>query len=259
MEKFSGELVPAVRDEKKIRMTAWILTAFAFVGGVMIFSAYVIKANDSRNDSRPAYVGQLFQNLAVVRQDAQRTGLDELKGKVWVMTAVSVTQPERCALSLGVLKTLAEKYRDNPDVAFVCMVIDPGPPENVAKILADEAVAHGATLPRWWYATTEPVILHKYLKDKFRLGSLPHLEGGKWIYDTSLVLVDRGLKIRRAVVPQQRGGPPYVTGFDFDQAAGWDAKFIKTRTPRNNVDEMKFLLEKTIDQLLNETVNAGKS
>jgi hypothetical protein len=157
------------------------------------------------------------------------------------------------------LKTLAEKYRDNPDVAFVCMVIDPGPPENVAKILADEAVKHGATLPRWWYATTEPVILHKYLKDKFRLGSLPHQEEGKWIYDTSLVLVDRGLKIRRAVVPQQRGGPPYVTGFDFEQAAGWDAKGIKTKTPRNNVDEMKFLLEKTIDQLLNETVNAEKS
>ena len=259
MGKFTGELVPAVRDEKKIRRTAWILAAFALVGGVTIFSAYVIKANDSRNDNRPAYVGQLFQNLALVRQDAQRTGLDELKGKVWIMTAVSVSQPESCARSLGVLKTLEEKYRNNPDVAFVCMVIDPGPPENAAKILADEAAKHGAVLPRWWYATTEPAILHKYLKDKFRLGSLPHQEEGKWVYDSSLVLVDRGLKIRRAVVPQQRGGPPYVTGFDFDQAAGWDAKGIKTGTPRNHVEEMQLLLEKTIDQLLSETVNAGKS
>ena len=232
MGKFTGELVPAVRDEKKIRRTAWILAAFAIVGGVMIFSAYVIKANDSRNDNRPAYVGQLFQNLALVRQDAQRNGLDELKGKVWIMTAVSVSQPESCARSMGVLKSLAEKYRDNPDVAFVCMVIDPGPPENAAKILADEAA---------------------------KLGSLPHQEEGKWVYDSSLVLVDRGLKIRRAVVPQQRGGPPYVTGFDFDQAAGWDAKRIKTGTPRNHVEEMQLLLEKTIDQLLNETVNSGKS
>jgi hypothetical protein len=50
-----------------------------------------------------------------------------------------------------------------------------------------------------------------------------------------------------------------VASVDFDQAAGWDAKGIKTGTPRNHVEEMQLLLEKTIDQLLSETVNAGKS
>jgi hypothetical protein len=87
---------------------------------------------------------------------------------------------------------------------------------------------------------------------------LPHLEEGQWKYDTSLVLVDRNLKLRKAVVPQQRGGPPFVTGFDFSQAALWDEKGIKTGTERNNVAELQYLLENTVEILLNETMRPTK-
>ena len=156
------------------------------------------------------------------------------------------------------VKAMEEKYRDNPDVAFVSMVIDPGAPETATTVLSEAAAAQNASLPKWWFATTEPVILHKYLKDKFKLGTLPHQVEGKWDYDTSLVLVDRQMKLRKAVVPQQRGGAPFVTGFDFDKAAQWDAQGIKTGTERSNVEEMILLLEKTIDILLNEKVNASE-
>ena len=57
-------------------------------------------------------------------------------------------------------------------------------------------------------------------------------------------------RIRRAVVPQQRGGPPYVADFDFDEAAGFDARGVKTGNDRTNVRQLEFLLETTIDTLL---------
>jgi hypothetical protein len=82
---------------------------------------------------------------------------------------------------------------------------------------------------------------------------LPHQKDGRWVYDTSLVLVDRNMKLRKAVVPQKRGGPPFVTGFDFAQAASWDDKRLKTGTEKTNVEEMQALLEATMEILLQES------
>ncbi len=256
MGKTVEKLIPVERDEKKLRRTAWYLVVFAFIGGCVIFFAYKKYEHKSFQDDRPAYVGQLFQNLRVIRQDGQESGLDDLKGKVWIMAAISVSQPETCQRTMSVMKSLAETYKDRSDVILVCMVIDPGPAENAASLLSAESAKHGASLPKWWFATADPVTLHKYMKDKFKLNDLAHQENGKWVYDTSLTLVDRDLKVRRAVVPQQRGGPQFVTPFDFDQSAAWDEKGIKTGTERSNVDEMKFLLEKTIAHLLAEPAPA---
>lgn len=249
------KLVPVERNEKRIRKTAWILLVFIIVGGAWIFYAYEKFSRKANADGRPSYAGEIRQNLPVVRQDGQRVALGDLDGKIWVVNAVSATQPESCARSMAVMKQLSEKYRDNPDIALVSLVIDPGAPENAATTLASTAKTYGAILPQWWFATTEPVVLHKFMKDKFRLGMLAHQTAGKWEYDTSLVLIDRDRKLRKAVVPQQRGGAPFVTGFDFDLAASWDAQGVKTGTDRSNEDEMKHLIETTIETLLSEIVN----
>ncbi len=69
------------------------------------------------------------------------------------------------------------------------------------------------------------------------------------------MLIDRAGHVRRAVVPQQRGGQPYVATFDFDQAARWDEEGKKTGTDRNNAAELELLLGKTIDALLTEPID----
>lgn len=249
---------PAVRDEKKLRRTAWILVCFALLGGVFIFAAYERYASNANKELRPSYVGELRYNLPILRQDGVRIGLEELQGKVWVLNSISVTQPDTCALAVRVMQEMAKKYESREDVVFISTIIDPGPPEQAAEVLKQEAQRQGAKLSQWWFVTTEPAVLHKYLKDKCKLGMLPHLEEGRWKYDTSLILVDRNLKLRKAVVPQQRGGPPFVTGFDFSQAAHWDEKGIKTGTERNNVAELQYLLESTVEILLNETMRPTK-
>ncbi len=72
------------------------------------------------------------------------------------------------------------------------------------------------------------------------------------MFDTSIVLIDRNGHLRRAVVPQKQGGPPYIATIDFDQAANWDAENKLTNTGRSNEVELELLLEKAIDTLLAE-------
>jgi cytochrome oxidase Cu insertion factor (SCO1/SenC/PrrC family) len=241
---------PAVRDPAKLRKTAFFIVLFAVISAVVVLWNYSIAAGKQNTSDRPAYHGNVFFNLKFLRQDGKTCGFDDLKGKIWIIQPCSVTQPATCALSTTALQRLRVKYQDNADVAFVSLVIDPGPAEGALKMLQQAAEQQSAKLPQWWFGTTEPAVLHKYLKDKCRLGMLPHIHEGTWVYDSSLIVVDRDMKLRRAVIPQQKGGRPYVTGFDFAQAAEWDKEGKKTGTENTNQEEMQSLLEKTIERLL---------
>jgi len=243
---------PAERDPAKLRKTAFYIVLFGVISAIVVLWNYSIASGKQNTSDRPSYHGNVFFNLKFLRQDGKIGGFDDLKGKVWIIQPYSATQPETCELSTAALKRLLEKYQDNDDIAFVSLVIDPGPAEGALKLVQQAADQQSAKLPKWWFGTTEPAVLHKYLKDKCRLGTLPHFHEGKWLYDSSLIVVDRDMKLRRAVIPQQKGGRPYVTGFDFVQAAEWDQKNIKTGTDLSNQQEMQQLLEKTIERLLAE-------
>ena len=92
MGKFTGELVPAVRDEKKIRRTAWILAAFAIVGGVV--KVNVMSLQDElgvRNDRTPrwAIARKFAPDMAVTRL----VRIDVSVGRTGVLTPFAVLDP----------------------------------------------------------------------------------------------------------------------------------------------------------------------
>jgi hypothetical protein len=93
---------------------------------------------------------------------------------------------------------------------------------------------------------------------------LPHEENGKWVYDRSLVLIDRNRHVRRAVVPKVKIGEPGVVSsnqvvtFDFAQAEEWDQTGLMTGTDLSNVERMEELLGETIATLLAEKGDAAK-
>ena len=107
-------------------------------------------------------------------------------------------------------------------------------------------------LPQWWLGSNEPKTLHKFIKNELKANLYPNEIDGKWNYDPSIVLIDKNGHIRRAVVPQKQGGPPFIATFDFAQAASWDEKGAKTGTERSNTQELELLLNQTIDKLLIE-------
>lgn len=245
---------PAARDPKKLRRTAWILVAIMLAGGVLVFTAYEKWARQQASDDRPAIIHRILKerDLRVIRQDGKTADLFELRGRVWVINVISLKNPGSAQRSMAVMKRLAAKYSGTPDFNLVSLAVDPLPAEEVVPALTKAADTHGMQLPQWWLGANEPATLHKFIKSELKASDYPHEQNGGWIFDSSIVLIDRNGHLRRAVIPRKTSGPPASIAFDFDQAAKWDAEGRKTGTDRSNEAEMETLLEKTIGTLLAE-------
>lgn len=251
-------LEPAERDPKKLRRTAFILVGIMAVSGPLILLAYNREEKNQVKDDRPAFIARITEekDLPLVRQDGSKAAICDLKGKVNVIQTLSASQPDTAKIPTEVMQRLARHYAGNKDFVLTSLVLDPGPPENAVPTLLATSQRIGATLPEWWVGTTEPELLHKYVKKELKADDIPHLVKDQWVYDTALVVIDRNRHIRRGVVHQKRGGEPYVATFDFDQAAEWDARGVKTGTDLNNAQQLEQLLIQTIDALLAEPIKS---
>jgi cytochrome oxidase Cu insertion factor (SCO1/SenC/PrrC family) len=247
-----AHLEPVARDPGKLRRTAWFLVAIMLAGGWLVLMAYQKWAARQSADDRPAVIHRIRKerDLRIIRQDGKTADLFDLRGHVWAVHVMDLRDPQASPRSLAVMKRLAAKYSANPDFNLVTLAVNPVPAEQAVATLADSARAHGMNLPQWWLGTTEASTLHKFITNELKASVYPHEAGGVWTFDPSIVLIDREGHLRRAVVPQQRGGQPYVAAFDFDMAADWDREGRKSGTGLSNEAELELLLEKTITELL---------
>ena len=256
-----ADLEPTVRDPKKLRRTAWFLVAVMLLGGFLVLRAYETWAAKQATDTRPAIIHRIQKerDLRLLRQDGKTADLFDLRDSVFVLNALSLRDPDTANRSRTVMKRLAEQRAGEKDFHLVTLVIDPVPADQLRDTLAKAAETHGMKLPQWWLGANEPGTLHKFIKNELKASVYPNEKDGKWIYDPAIVLIDRNGHIRRAVVPKTRNGKPVkpeVVGFDFDQAAEWDAKGMKSGTERSNEEELEILLDKTIDALLSESTQS---
>jgi cytochrome oxidase Cu insertion factor (SCO1/SenC/PrrC family) len=247
-------LEPAIRDPKKLRNTAFVLIGIMVLGGWLIMLSYEQWSKSKAKDDRPAVIYRITpeRDLRMLRQDGQTVDLVNLRGNVIAVNVISLRDPEAAELSLAVMKRLAKSRTGEGQFSLVSLVVDPQPAEKLLPTLVEAATTHVMTLPQWWCGANEPKTLHKFIKNELKATIYPNELKGKWEYDSSVVLIDKNGHIRRAVVPQKQGGPPYIAAFDFEQAAGWDAKGVLTKTENTNVVELELLLNKTIDKLLTE-------
>ncbi len=266
-------LEPAIRDPKKLRNTALVLVGIMFLGGWLVLERYKrLEAESSRkayenflkeqardiidigDENRPAYIYRITpeRDLRMLRQDGKIVNLVDLRGNVIAINVFSIRDPQAAELSMAAMKRLASSHAATPDFSLVSLVIDPQPSEQLLSTLKNTAATNEIKLPQWWLAGNEPKTLHKFIKNELKATIFPHELRGKWAYDSSIVLIDKNGHIRRAVVPQKRGGPPFIATFDFAQAAAWDAKGAKTGTDQSNLGQLEILLNHTIDKLLAE-------
>lgn len=247
-------LEPAIRDPKKLRNTAFVLVGIIFLGGWLVLKAYDNWSLQQAPDERPAIIYRITpeRDLRMLRQDGKIVNLVDLRGNVVAMNVTSLRDPQTAELSMGVMKRLAEARAGSKDFNLITLIVDPLPSDQLLKSLEENATANAIKLPQWWLGSNEPKTLHKFIKNELKATLYPNELKGKWEYDSAIILIDKNGHIRRAVVPQKKGGPPYIATFDFEQAAGWDAKGAKTGTSNTNVAELEILLGKTIDKLLAE-------
>lgn len=247
-------LEPAVRDPKKLRNTALILVGIMVLGAWLITLSYSQWSKSQAKDDRPAVVYRITpeRDLRMLRQDGKTMDLVSLRGHVVAVQVISNKTPQPAAIGLDAMKRLAAKRAGNEDFNLVTLVLDPAPAEELLAVLSSTATSLGATLPQWWVGANEPETLQKFIYNQLKVNVSPYQKDGNWIYDGSVVLIDKNGHIRRAVVPQKHGGAPYIATFDFEKAAAWDAKGVKTGTDHSNVAQLEILLNETIDKLLTE-------
>ncbi len=249
-------LEPAVRDPKKLRNTAFILVAVMVISGFLINLSYNQWSKTQAKDDRPAVVYRITpeRDLRMLRQDGETADLVDLRKHVVAIQVISNKTPQPAALGVEVMKRLAAERAGNEEFNLVTLVLDPAPAEGLRDLLASTATTLGATLPQWWVGANEPDTLLKFIYNQLKVNISPYQKDGNWIYDGSIVLVDKNGHIRRAVVPQQHGGSPYIATFDFEQAAAWDTKgvLIQKNATITNVEQLEVLLNATIDKLLAE-------
>jgi cytochrome oxidase Cu insertion factor (SCO1/SenC/PrrC family) len=249
-------LEPAIRDPKKLRRTAYLLVFIMILGAVVIPWAYGATMRNKNKDETPAFVSRIVEGrqLDVTLQDGSFAQVPDLSGKVWIICATNSQGPVASARTLEVMKRMRDHYATDDDVRLVTLVLDSGKPEELINLLSGQASALGAQLPKWWVGSQQQETLHKFVKNEFKASLYPHLESGEWEYDTSIFLIDRNRHLRKGVVSQKLRNEAYPVSFDFDQAAGWDAKGVKTGVELTNVEQLEKVLINTVDKLLLEKV-----
>lgn len=231
------DLEPAVRDPRKLRLTALILVVVAVLGGVMVLLAYERLLERQNSQNRAPYLTRLEKNFAVVRQDGSAAGLLDLTGDVWLVAPVSVLDPARSARVFEMLKRVDAQFAGRADLHFVLLTID-SERERPAE-LATFATANGLALPRWWLGAAGRDFTHTFLKNQLRYRMMPERQAdGSWVYDTSIKLVSRQRHVRGS--------------FDFDGAAAVDARLQADGKQPNYVSELEKLLHRRVQELLDE-------
>jgi cytochrome oxidase Cu insertion factor (SCO1/SenC/PrrC family) len=244
-------LIPAERDPVKLRRTALTLICFMAVSAIGVYLAYMKLAERQAADETPSFKGRIEKNFKVWRQDETEGDLAEMEGEVYVIAPVLFGEPERWQHTREVLKRLSERYADRSDFHIVCLTIDPeGEPPAKLKGYAEEL---GAKLPQWWLAATREESVHKFLKNVLKMETIPHKKDGKWIYDGTLVVVDRDRHIRKGTVRTDKRARMDAP-FDFEAAAKWDKEQPTPGDPTRVSRDLENLLTHVIDHVLGKPV-----
>lgn len=196
------DLEPRERDPKAIRRTVLILVLL-MAGGIIVANSYRKLLSRQNEVFRPEYSERLNKNLQLVRHDRKAVSLDDLDGQVWLCALVKPGQEETTKRSLAAIQETSEHFSSESDVKCVLIAVDPE--TDKPDDLATWADGQGLGLPRWWLVGAGAERLGKYLKNEMRFSDVPFEKDGKWVFDTSVVVVDRNRHIRGH--------------FDFDRAA----------------------------------------
>lgn len=116
-----------------------------------------------------------------------RTFLD---GSVWVADFITTSCTDVCPAMTGKMAALQRLYRDQPDVHFVSISVDPE--NDTPEVLAGYAEAHGANTSQWHFLTGPLETIRRTAAEGFKLGPIEDPQA----YSTRFVLVDRNRRIR---------------------------------------------------------------
>jgi len=122
---------------------------------VMLVAAEPVPAHDMRMDARLSKIGPA-PAFALTTQDGTRLTLDELRGKVVVVTFIYTGCADTCPLLTAKMATVQARLGPDfgPRVFFVSVTVDPE--RDTPDVLKRYAATHRANPAGWMFLTGAP-------------------------------------------------------------------------------------------------------
>lgn len=176
---------------------------------------------------KPQYVEQgisapllsLKKDLVLKRQDGRDVKISELKGKVWAFAQFYASCPMCAKRNSQGLKTLYDKYKDNPDFVVICITVDPV--TDGVEQMKSYAEALGADSNNWWFLTGDATALTDYMVNEMKYQSIVKRSDpdeaarlGAFEHDMSIAVYDRNLSMvtRHDLYNARKKGEAFLKG-----------------------------------------------
>ena len=192
--------------------------------GIVVFYNYLIYRSRIDNDvNRPAILGRLEKDLELTERSGKKVHLEELKGKVLVISWVFTRCPRGCAAVIAKLKKLHEEYASEPNVHFISFTLDADDtPEMMKKFASGLGIKDDAN---WWFVNGEKDAVRKFMTSQvqFRpVQDMPEKDRlspeDKYIHDLRVAVIDHLGHVR---------GLEDILNPDPEFAKFWDEKLRK--------------------------------
>ncbi|MBK1830058.1 SCO family protein [Verrucomicrobiaceae bacterium R5-34] len=185
-----------------------IYAVVALISVLILATAFYIRGQQIRPEVTPYFSEEtefeplltLDEDITLTRQDGEQVKISDLKGKVWAFAQFYAACPMCAVNNEQGIKSLYEKFKDEPDFHVVCITVDPKT-DQVPQLKA-YAEALGADTSNWWFLTGPEQELKKYMVDVMKYDPIQEREDaaeaaekGALAHNMSIAVYNRDLQM----------------------------------------------------------------
>ncbi|WP_395751606.1 SCO family protein [Prosthecobacter sp.] len=201
----------------------WVPIIIAALGLVVFYNYLIYRSRIDNDVDRPPIYGRLEKDLELTERNGKTVHLEELKGKVLVISWVFTRCPRGCAAVIGKLKQLHQEFANEPGLQFISVTLDADDTPEMMKIFASGlGIKDDAN---WWFVNGEKEAVRKFMTSQvqFRpVQDMPEKDrlspDDKYIHDLRVAVIDHRGHVR---------GLEDILNADPDAQKFWDEKIRK--------------------------------
>jgi cytochrome oxidase Cu insertion factor (SCO1/SenC/PrrC family) len=181
-------------------LTLWV-PVILVVGGLVVFWNYLVKLQAEKAQPRLPILTRIEKNISFTERNGKQVELKDLKGKVIVACWVFTRCPRGCTGVAGEMRKLFLEHKDNPNVHFLSVSVDPDDtPEDLKRFAEGLGLKEG---DNWWFVNGPKDELRTAMVRYFgfnEVQDVPPAErmspDDKFIHDMRVALIDMGGHVR---------------------------------------------------------------
>ena len=185
-----------------------IYSVVVLICALIIATALWIRSNQVKPAVGPYYSEKtefpplltLEKDIVLKRQDGEEVKISDLKGKVWAFAQFYATCPMCAKRNSQGLKSIYQKFKDDPDFRLVCITVNPE--EDGVEQMESYADALDADASNWWFLTGDPESLKDFMHKEMKYDAITKRTDpeeiaaqGALIHNMQIVVYNRDLSM----------------------------------------------------------------